>query len=247
MWSRSDHSGILGFDAEVFGRLVPLPVFNTGVARNPGQAGSIPVRLRQTLTVDTRRGARSIVRPRLAADASRRRGRWSGVTDPRREVPRTDAVLADPRLRAAAATLGRSTVKAAVVAAQERARRGEIAAGAGGRRRGRRAARARGEPAAGAQRHRRRRAHEPGPGTAFGRRGRGRRRRGRIHRRRTRPRHRAPGPARARRARGARGRGSGRRRGPCGQQRRGRAFACGNGIGDGTRDRRQPRRDGRDR
>jgi L-seryl-tRNA(Ser) seleniumtransferase len=46
--------------------------------------------------------------------------------DPRRAVPRTDAVLADPRLRAAAVTLGRSTVKAAVVAAQERARRGEI-------------------------------------------------------------------------------------------------------------------------
>ncbi|GIJ67372.1 L-seryl-tRNA(Sec) selenium transferase [Virgisporangium ochraceum] len=47
-------------------------------------------------------------------------------SDPRRQVPRTDAVLADPRLRAATATLGRSTVKAAVVAAQERARRGEI-------------------------------------------------------------------------------------------------------------------------
>jgi hypothetical protein len=30
----------------VFGRLVPLPVFKTGVARDPGQAGSIPVRLR---------------------------------------------------------------------------------------------------------------------------------------------------------------------------------------------------------
>lgn len=47
-------------------------------------------------------------------------------SDPRRRVPRTDAVLADPRLRAASTTLGRSTVKAAVVAAQERARRGEI-------------------------------------------------------------------------------------------------------------------------
>jgi L-seryl-tRNA(Ser) seleniumtransferase len=46
--------------------------------------------------------------------------------DPRRQVPRTDAVLSDPRLQAATATLGRSTVKAAVVAAQERARRGEI-------------------------------------------------------------------------------------------------------------------------
>jgi L-seryl-tRNA(Ser) seleniumtransferase len=49
------------------------------------------------------------------------------MTDPRRRVPRTDALLADPRLVAAATTLGRSVVKAAVVAAQERARRGEIA------------------------------------------------------------------------------------------------------------------------
>jgi len=47
--------------------------------------------------------------------------------DPRRRVPRTDVVLADPRLVAAAATLGRGTVKAVVAAAQERARRGEIA------------------------------------------------------------------------------------------------------------------------
>ncbi|TMM41393.1 MAG: L-seryl-tRNA(Sec) selenium transferase [Actinobacteria bacterium] len=47
--------------------------------------------------------------------------------DPRRAVPRTDTVLADPRLAAAAGILGRATVKAAVAAAQERARRGEIA------------------------------------------------------------------------------------------------------------------------
>jgi L-seryl-tRNA(Ser) seleniumtransferase len=49
------------------------------------------------------------------------------VEDPRRRVPRTDAVLADPRLAAAARTLGRATVKAAVTQAQDRARRGEIA------------------------------------------------------------------------------------------------------------------------
>jgi L-seryl-tRNA(Ser) seleniumtransferase len=49
------------------------------------------------------------------------------VTDPRRRIPRTDALLADPRLSAATATLGRSVVKGAVVAAQERARRGAIA------------------------------------------------------------------------------------------------------------------------
>jgi L-seryl-tRNA(Ser) seleniumtransferase len=41
-------------------------------------------------------------------------------------VPRTDAVLADPRLVAAAARLGRRPVKAAVVAAQQRARAGEL-------------------------------------------------------------------------------------------------------------------------
>ncbi|MCA2218360.1 L-seryl-tRNA(Sec) selenium transferase [Jidongwangia harbinensis] len=50
--------------------------------------------------------------------------------DPRRRVPRTDAVLSDPRLRAAADRLGRATVKAAVVVAQERARAGDLAPGA---------------------------------------------------------------------------------------------------------------------
>jgi L-seryl-tRNA(Ser) seleniumtransferase len=49
------------------------------------------------------------------------------VTDPRRHVPRTDSVLADPRLNAAVERLGRDTVKALVVAAQEAARRGDIA------------------------------------------------------------------------------------------------------------------------
>src|SRR3954468_280059 len=48
--------------------------------------------------------------------------------DFRRRVPRTDAVLADPRLAAAAERLGRGIVKAAVAGAQERARSGEIAA-----------------------------------------------------------------------------------------------------------------------
>ncbi|MFC5996399.1 L-seryl-tRNA(Sec) selenium transferase [Pseudonocardia hispaniensis] len=48
------------------------------------------------------------------------------AADPRRLVPRTDAVLADPRLAAAAQRLGRNLVKRAVVAAQKRARRGEI-------------------------------------------------------------------------------------------------------------------------
>jgi L-seryl-tRNA(Ser) seleniumtransferase len=50
-----------------------------------------------------------------------------GSFDPRRRVPRTDLVLADPRLVAAAATLGKTQVKQIVATVQERARRGEIA------------------------------------------------------------------------------------------------------------------------
>ncbi|GGQ61318.1 L-seryl-tRNA(Sec) selenium transferase [Couchioplanes azureus] len=46
--------------------------------------------------------------------------------DPRRRIPRTDAVLGEPLLVAAAERLGRAPVKAAVVAAQARARAGEI-------------------------------------------------------------------------------------------------------------------------
>ena len=49
------------------------------------------------------------------------------AADPRRAVPRTDQVLADPRLRAASARLGPDLVKQVVVAAQRRARTGEIA------------------------------------------------------------------------------------------------------------------------
>ncbi|GAB4107127.1 L-seryl-tRNA(Sec) selenium transferase [Micromonospora taraxaci] len=49
-----------------------------------------------------------------------------GPTDPRRQVPRTDTLLADPRLAAASATLGRDRVKAVVARAQERVRRGEL-------------------------------------------------------------------------------------------------------------------------
>lgn len=47
--------------------------------------------------------------------------------DPRRAVPRTDAVLADPRLVDALGRWDRPMVKAAIVAAQQRARAGEIA------------------------------------------------------------------------------------------------------------------------
>ncbi len=49
--------------------------------------------------------------------------------DPRRGVPRTDAVLADPRVAAAVDRLGRDRVRAAVRAAQDRVRAGELPAG----------------------------------------------------------------------------------------------------------------------
>jgi L-seryl-tRNA(Ser) seleniumtransferase len=49
------------------------------------------------------------------------------MSDPRRLVPRTDAVLADPRLAAATERLGRARVKQAVLAQQELARSGRIA------------------------------------------------------------------------------------------------------------------------
>ena len=45
----------------------------------------------------------------------------------RRLVPRTDVLLADPRLAAAERTLGRALVKAAVGRAQQQARDGHIA------------------------------------------------------------------------------------------------------------------------
>ncbi len=51
----------------------------------------------------------------------------STSTDPRRRIPRTDAVLADPRVAAAVGTVGRARVKDLVVAAQDRARRAELA------------------------------------------------------------------------------------------------------------------------
>ena len=47
--------------------------------------------------------------------------------DPRRTVPRTDALLADPRLLEAAARLGSALVKTAVQRAQQQARQGTVA------------------------------------------------------------------------------------------------------------------------
>ncbi len=51
----------------------------------------------------------------------------SAEVDPRRRVPRTDTLLADPRLAAAAQRLGREVVKQQVTAAQARVRAGELA------------------------------------------------------------------------------------------------------------------------
>ncbi|WP_166533180.1 L-seryl-tRNA(Sec) selenium transferase [Blastococcus xanthinilyticus] len=47
-------------------------------------------------------------------------------TDPRRQVPRTDTLLADPRLAAAGDRLGRDLVKAAIGRVQQRVRDGEV-------------------------------------------------------------------------------------------------------------------------
>jgi L-seryl-tRNA(Ser) seleniumtransferase len=48
------------------------------------------------------------------------------MSDPRRRVPRTDALLADPRLAEAQRVLGRALVKSVIADAQQRARAGEI-------------------------------------------------------------------------------------------------------------------------
>ncbi|TFV79468.1 L-seryl-tRNA(Sec) selenium transferase [Blastococcus sp. CT_GayMR19] len=49
------------------------------------------------------------------------------MTDPRRQVPRTDTLLADPQLAAAGERLGRGLVKGAVRRVQQRIRDGEVA------------------------------------------------------------------------------------------------------------------------
>jgi L-seryl-tRNA(Ser) seleniumtransferase len=49
------------------------------------------------------------------------------TADPRRQVPRTDTLLAEPRLAAAAARLGRELVKTAVQIAQQQVRAGALA------------------------------------------------------------------------------------------------------------------------
>ncbi|MDQ1720941.1 MAG: L-seryl-tRNA(Ser) seleniumtransferase [Pseudonocardiales bacterium] len=49
------------------------------------------------------------------------------MTDPRRQVPRTDVLLADPRLAEAAGRLGGARLKATVVTVQQQIRDGELA------------------------------------------------------------------------------------------------------------------------
>lgn len=67
-------------------------------------------------------------RPAVPSLATLTAGKVTCV-DARRFVPRTDSVLADPRLAAAAQRLGQARVKAAVTQAQQQARAGEISPG----------------------------------------------------------------------------------------------------------------------
>ncbi len=220
---RACHDGAMG-QGGVSG-LVTGPVFKIAERQILSLAGSIPVRLRH----------------------ASRRTPWTDVTDPRRRVPRTDVLLADPRLAEAERVLGRALVKAVVAQAQERARRRRDRAGAGRRRRRRRAAGQRGEPAAGDQRDRRRRAHQPRPGAAVAGRGRRGGDRQRRHRRRVRPGDRSPRPPRPRRAGRPGPGGPDRGRRARRQQQRRRAAAHRDDAGARQGDRGQPRRADRDR
>src|SRR5262245_15363731 len=81
-------------------------VFNTDVTEDLGQAGSIPVRLRQTTLIESE----------------------TALDDPRRGIPATDALLADPRLAAACERLGRVTVLNVIRRTQDDCRRGHVRA-----------------------------------------------------------------------------------------------------------------------
>ncbi len=83
------------------------------VAEYLGQAGSIPVRLRQR--------SRRRAGPRFGAYAR------SMIADPRRQVPRTDTLLAAGQLTPVIERLGRVLVKDAIRAVQERVRSGAVA------------------------------------------------------------------------------------------------------------------------
>ena len=129
---------------EAFRRLVPLPVFKTGVVRDPGQAGSIPVRLRQPAAGVTR-------------CATARWTRDAGCPAPTRCWP-TRSWPRPPRPSAGTGSRPSSP----------RRRSGPAAARSTPTRSGtpRSAALPVAGPPHGAQRHRRRAAHQPRPGAA---------------------------------------------------------------------------------
>ena len=161
-WRERIRAGQVAFaPLEAYACLVAAPVFKTGEAEHLGLASSIPVRLRHCRRMRSSIGAMD--------HAGRDRAGRPASIDPRRLVPRTDAVLADPRLQPP----------------PEAGRRGGQAGG--GRRpgtgpgrddlalRGRRRRRRGTSPgplatAAGDQRDRRRPAHQPGAGPAVRRR-----------------------------------------------------------------------------
>jgi L-seryl-tRNA(Ser) seleniumtransferase len=103
---------------EAFGFLVVPPVFKTGEIEHLGLAGSIPVRLRQSML------SGAVARWRQPSGS---RGATMTQADPRRLIPRTDQLLAMPAARRARTRLGDHVVRALVREAQERARRGELA------------------------------------------------------------------------------------------------------------------------
>ena len=206
---------------------MPLPVFKTGVARDPGQAGSIPVRLRHT-----------------AIEAGGGASGGSAATASRARTP----CWPTPGWPAASATLGRAVVKDRVAAAQERARRGEIQPEEVADVAVASLPSSAGSPATGDQRDRRRPAHQPRTGGAVGGGGRRAVRRAAGH---TDVEFDLDTGRRARRGRGAldalAAGGPGRRGGARGEQRCRRPRARRYGVGRRAGDRGQPGRAGRDR
>jgi L-seryl-tRNA(Ser) seleniumtransferase len=88
-----------------------------------------PARVARATSRPRPAGAASPPHPARAAPtalAGRTLGIVTLASDPRRRVPRTDAVLAEPAVALAVTRLGRGLVKDAVGAAQDRVRRGEI-------------------------------------------------------------------------------------------------------------------------
>lgn len=95
---------------EASGFLVVPPVFKTEEVEYLGLAGSIPVRLRHSVSAPMRV---------LEGGAVTR-------SDPRRRIPRTDHLLSDPEISSAAARLGDQVIRDVVREVQDSARRGEL-------------------------------------------------------------------------------------------------------------------------